>query len=210
MGKSIPLDERFWSKVDRRGSDECWPWLTHVTKHGYGRFSYLGKSVASHRFAYEFLVGTIPDGLVIDHICHTRDASCKGGDTCLHRRCTNPAHMRPETSEINVSTSVIGRATHCKAGHLFDEANTRIRWENGNPKRTCRKCSYARKNDTRSKQRAEARVLKPPKPKPTHCRYGHPYAGDNLYVVPSTGIWQCKACGRASDERRKARRRAAA
>lgn len=28
----------------------------------------------------------------------------------------------------------------------------------------------------------------------THCPYGHPYAGDNLYIVPSTGHRACRMC----------------
>lgn len=30
----------------------------------------------------------------------------------------------------------------------------------------------------------------------THCRSGHPLAGDNLYIVPSTKQLVCKACRR--------------
>jgi hypothetical protein len=32
---------RFWSKVERRGDDECWPWLasTNVKRGGYGQFT---------------------------------------------------------------------------------------------------------------------------------------------------------------------------
>lgn len=34
------LEQRFWEKVDKRGEDECWPWLATTTgkgeKHRYG------------------------------------------------------------------------------------------------------------------------------------------------------------------------------
>lgn len=36
----------------------------------------------------------------------------------------------------------------------------------------------------------------------SHCPQGHPYAGDNL-TVRSDGARGCRACGRASDERRR-------
>lgn len=31
----------------------------------------------------------------------------------------------------------------------------------------------------------------------TECPYGHPYAGDNLYITPSTGSRMCRICMRA-------------
>ncbi len=37
-GASDALRDRFWSKVDRRGPDECWPWLEHRKRSGYGQF----------------------------------------------------------------------------------------------------------------------------------------------------------------------------
>jgi hypothetical protein len=44
--------------------------------------------IRAHRFAYELLVGPIPEGLVIDHLCR-------------NRRCVNPAHLEPVTAEEN-------------------------------------------------------------------------------------------------------------
>jgi hypothetical protein len=41
----------------------------------------------------------------------------------------------------------------------------------------------------------------------THCKNGHPLAGDNLYVAPRTGWRACRTCRRAS--RQKTRRSAA-
>ena len=36
----------------------------------------------------------------------------------------------------------------------------------------------------------------------THCPAGHPYAGDNLRIVASTGYRVCITCRRANDTRR--------
>ena len=34
--------------------------------------------------------------------------------------------------------------------------------------------------------------------KKTHCKRGHPLSGENLYVKPSDGARQCRACDRIS------------
>ena len=33
-----------------------------------------------------------------------------------------------------------------------------------------------------------------PRRNKTHCVAGHPYSGDNLYVVPATGARKCRTC----------------
>jgi hypothetical protein len=92
---------RWWSKVDKRGPDECWPWTDPLTK-GYGRFVVRNEyEVGAHRWGYLHLVGPIPEGLDLDHLCHTHDPFCAGGADCLHRRCCNPVHLEPVTPEEN-------------------------------------------------------------------------------------------------------------
>ena len=103
----MTTEDRFWSKVEK--SAGCWLWTAGLC-HGYGQFSFLGLDVRAHRFAYELLVGPIPAGLEIDHLC--RD-----------RACVNPDHLEPVTHRENglrgESPAVrIHRSGRCGRGHL--------------------------------------------------------------------------------------------
>jgi len=99
-----PDEARFWAKADRSGGPEsCWPWIsTSVSQRGYGHFWLNGTTHRAHRVAYELTHGPIPEGLMPDHLCHTRDTECPGGNDCLHRRCINPAHLELVTHAENV------------------------------------------------------------------------------------------------------------
>lgn len=85
------VTERFWPKVERV-EDGCWLWTASLTGDGYGRISLGGKfgpMGLAHRVAYELLVGPIPEGLELDHLCRVR-------------RCVNPEHLEPVTHAENV------------------------------------------------------------------------------------------------------------
>jgi len=79
-------ETKFWAKVDK--TETCWNWTAYVTKYGYGAFR-IGNAVCpAHRISYELSMGAIPDGLVIDHLCH-------------NKRCVNASHMRIATRKQN-------------------------------------------------------------------------------------------------------------
>jgi hypothetical protein len=153
-------DRRFWSKVNMETANGCWMWTDVPGKHGYAQVRMGGrggKFVLVHRWAYENLVGPIPEGLTVDHQCHNRDASCPGGDACEHRRCVNPDHLeavslRENTLRSGGASAVNARKTHCKRGHPFDEANTCIS-KDGN--RSCRACRLAYVRAWRAKEAAK-------------------------------------------------------
>lgn len=131
-----PIKTRLPHLIDKSG--DCWEWLGSRDSKGYGQTEIEGKLRRAHRVVYEHEIGPIPDGLVLDHLCRNPN-------------CVNPAHLEPVTQRINILrgegfAAVNARKTHCKRGHLFDEANTRIR-ANGN--RGCRTCHLEQKRARR-------------------------------------------------------------
>lgn len=97
-----PRERKFWAQVDRRSPSECWPWTGPLMSNGYGEFGTKGTRLA-HRIAYQYLIGPIPSGLVLDHLCHTADRSCAEVNQCPHRRCCNPDHLDPVTQRENIA-----------------------------------------------------------------------------------------------------------
>ncbi len=140
---TLTVEERFWSKVDKQGDNGCWLWTAALSNHGHGRFMLDGQCKSTHRLAYEWLVGPIPDGLVLDHQCHNNDPTCWAGNDCLHRRCVNPAHLEATTQQINnLRGHNNGAKTHCPQGHPYDAANTWVNEKTGH--RFCLACRNAR------------------------------------------------------------------
>ena len=88
--KRPSTEERFWSHVDI--TEDCWLW-TASTNFGYGQFYAHKRNYRPHRYAYELLVGEVPDGLVLDHLCRVR-------------HCVNPAHLEPVTHRTNINRGV--------------------------------------------------------------------------------------------------------
>lgn len=80
--------ERFWSKVDMSGGpDACWPWTAGRVKDGYGHFSFEGKNIPSHRYAFFSHYGYWPMPI--------------GRHTCDNPPCCNPRHIIPGTKLDN-------------------------------------------------------------------------------------------------------------
>lgn len=140
-------------------SSGCWV-FGRYSKDGYGRFKpWRHMTLAAHRYSYEIHKGSIPSGMVIDHLCR-------------RKQCCNPEHLEPVTPKENVRRGVLrevvisrdpaisarfraaGRSvraknarsqTHCKRGHEYTEANTRF----FRGIRHCRACAVVRREARR-------------------------------------------------------------
>lgn len=99
-----PLHERFWSKVDKRSQDECWPWKACVRRkdEGYGAFFYCGTHHPSSRVAWILTSGDIGPKI---EVCHT----------CDNPGCCNPKHLFLGTRKDNNDDKV------SKKRHVFGE-----------------------------------------------------------------------------------------
>lgn len=135
--------ERFWAKVNKEAPvpeyaphlGPCWFWTGAKSKvplgAGYGHFHSGERQVKAHRFAYELLVGPIPEGLELDHLCRVR-------------KCVNPAHLEPVTHAENIRRGYEAGAaeghlkSHCVNGHAYMGENVLI--TGTPPRRVCRSC----------------------------------------------------------------------
>lgn len=130
------LVERFWAKVDK--TPLCWEWTAHLSRDGYGKFSADGRKIeGAHRVAYELLVGPIPEGMQLDHVCRNRS-------------CVRPSHLEVVTNAENQRRGIAGEVLRrrllaideCKHGHPYTPENTYVDPRTG--ARNCRECGRAR------------------------------------------------------------------
>lgn len=116
------------AKATRDPETGCWHYRPELRgTYGYSQF----RGEGAHRVGYRLLVGEIPEGRQLDHLCR-------------ERRCINPAHLEPVTRRENILRGISfsarhAVATHCVQGHPFDEANTFRRADRGGS-RVCRTC----------------------------------------------------------------------
>jgi hypothetical protein len=130
-----PLAERVFEKVEP--TLFCWTWHGAISEAGYGVVG-LGRRGEGnglvHRVVYELLVGPIPPGMDLDHLCR-------------NRWCCNPGHLEPVTRQVNVDRGAHAKGwaekeiTHCVNGHEFTPGNT---WRSAK-QRHCRACARDRR-----------------------------------------------------------------
>jgi hypothetical protein len=151
--------EAFRAQVEETPTG-CHLWTGRTDYTGYVRVATCGKQPMAHRLVYELAYGEIPVGMVIDHLCHTRDLACPGGFGCAHRRCLNPEHLEPITARENFlrgrRSQKLAAITHCPQGHPYEGWNLILRKDRPGG-RECRACTYerTRKYEARRKARNE-------------------------------------------------------
>lgn len=130
--------KRLWEKAELDGNG-CFVWTASKTYEGYGRIGVDGKNKLAHRVAYSEVVGDIPDGLTVDHLCRNKS-------------CINPMHMEIVTLKENIQRRPQWQSlkTHCKSGHEFTVINT----YKYNGFRYCKQCRAGRRYPS-TKQPAE-------------------------------------------------------
>ena len=120
--------------LDRCDIGDCWLWQG-TTSSGYGRISVNAKRQSVHRVVWEALVGPIPDGMQMDHLCRIRN-------------CVNPDHLDVVTHKENLRRGVAPSArtkAYCLRGHSMSDCYI----DKKTGKRKCRQCAVNRQRKYR-------------------------------------------------------------
>lgn len=128
----------------------CWEWTGAVQSSGYGSTAggRKGISALAHRMAYRHIVGEIPAGLTIDHLC-------------FNKICVNTDHMEVVTRAEN-NRRKHARQTHCKQGHLLGGENLRlVTRRNGWEYRVCKECAMKQSRAANARTTARRREVLP-------------------------------------------------
>lgn len=129
-------EQRFWKRV-KLLENGCWEWTGGLTD-GYGSFALAvvtgqpQRHVRAHRWAYENLVGPVPKGKELDHLCR-------------NRACVNPDHLQAVSKSENIlrglgAPAINSRKQFCKRGHAFSGDNLALTEKGGKIYRRCREC----------------------------------------------------------------------
>lgn len=128
----------------------CWNWTGQKSPKGYAVTHFKGISTTrAHRVFYMLLVGEVPKGFELDHLCRNRS-------------CVNPDHLEVVTTKVNVlrgigPTAINARKTHCIRGHPLSGDNLYTRRSG---KRQCRICIRQQRKPRKDLRRQRRR----PKP----------------------------------------------
>lgn len=140
---ALPWRIREKCRPDESG---CWIWQAADNGRGYGVVYFEGRQQLAHRAIYTILVGDIPNGFEVDHLCRVV-------------QCVNPEHLQAVTPRVNKLrsegiTAINARKTECPAGHPYDVANTYF--HEATNRRRCRACNAAGVRRYKSRKREAA------------------------------------------------------
>jgi hypothetical protein len=140
--KGITDADRILAKITIDPGTGCWEWQGYRQPGGYGRTRSCGRKVLVHRWVFEHLVGPIPEGLTLDHLCR-------------NPACCNPDHLEPVTQRVNTLRGIGQGALNavkveCPKGHPYSAANTYVDFLG---RRVCRTCRTEWNRAYRRKQR---------------------------------------------------------
>lgn len=92
----------------------CWLWTGSTNRNGYGRVWREHRTQLVHVLTYTALVGEVPTGKVLDHLCR-------------NRRCANPAHLEPVTHSQNTLRGMSPAAQNFRRARREDAIAKNIR-----------------------------------------------------------------------------------
>lgn len=110
--------DNFWTKVQKKGTNDCWEWQGAKTSSGYGNLSWHGLHVQAHRVAYYLALG----GIKL-HTKFRQEGRAKKYrrfvlHTCDNRACCNPKHLFLGSMRANqLDAYAKGRKVQPRSGH---------------------------------------------------------------------------------------------
>lgn len=131
-------------------STPCLVWQGGTDSDGYPSVCIAGRWPKPARLMHAAFVGPIPEGYVLDHLCHTSHPTCSG--PCRHRRCIEPTHTEAVTRAEN------GRRQHARADARPERERTTCPYGHQRDRRpggnlACRPCDAARARARRATRR---------------------------------------------------------
>ena len=134
-GTRASISERLNRRLEARPNG-CLEWTGYTNKDGYGHISFNGKSIGTHRVAWELIHGPIPPGMKVLHHCDNPPCcEAEGTDHLfLGTQADNMADMAAKGRAVNGERS----KTHCPSNHPYDEDNTYVTRMGGRGCRACR------------------------------------------------------------------------
>lgn len=144
-------EQRFFQRTEwiapsqyRPDLGPCLKWTAGLS-HGYGQFTHGNRHGYAHRYAWERVNGSIPDGLTVDHLCRVR-------------ACVNVEHLELVTADENYRRGLAARLStgKCRHGHEYTPENT-YEWNGRRQCLTCRTRARKASDARRTARRKEAR-----------------------------------------------------